>query len=133
MAKFLKTYEILFKKSIVDLNMVKIGLETFEKGEIELDLEVIMFHLQQSTEKLIKTLLDINNIKFPHSHDLEKLYNLTKENNIIIMDKVEILLPLSDYAVEGRYAIINDDIENIYEYIKILNDFKEFIKNAIKI
>ena len=132
MAKFLKTYEILFKKAKIDLNMAKIALNAFDKGEIELDIEAIMFHLQQSAEKFLKTILDINYIKFPHSHDLEKLYNLTKENNINLIDKIEVLLPLSEYAVEGRYAIIHDDIEDADKYIKILDEFLEFVKVKIQ-
>ena len=131
MAKFLKTYEILFKKSKVDLNMAKIALNAFEKDEIELDIEAIMFHLQQSAEKLFKTILDINHIKFPHSHDLEKLYNLIKENDIMLIDKSEELLPLSEYAVEGRYAIIHDDLDDADKYIDILDELVEFVKGKI--
>ncbi len=71
--KLLKQYEILFKKAKVDLNIAKLAMVAFKKGDIELDLEVIMFHLQQSVEKFIKTLLDYNTIKFPHTHDIEEL------------------------------------------------------------
>ena len=71
--EFLKQYEILLKKATVDLNTAKVILENFELGEIELDLEVIMFHLQQSSEKLIKSILDYNKIKFPYSHDIKEL------------------------------------------------------------
>jgi len=69
--KFLKQYEILFKKAKVDLNTAKLVMDSFEEGEIELDLEIVMFHLQQSVEKFLKTLIDYNKIKFPHTHDIE--------------------------------------------------------------
>ena len=62
--KFLKQYEILFKKATVDFNSAKVILYSFEKGTIELDMEVVFFHLQQSSEKLIKSLLDFHTIKF---------------------------------------------------------------------
>ena len=55
--EFLKQYEVLYKKAKTDLKVAKNILEDFENGDDELDLEVVMFHLQQSTEKLLKSLL----------------------------------------------------------------------------
>ena len=43
MAKFLKQYEILYKKSNVDLNTAKVILQSVEDGNIELDLNVVFF------------------------------------------------------------------------------------------
>jgi len=130
--EFLKQYEILYKKARVDLRASKILLEDFEKGDEELDLETIMFHLQQATEKLLKSLLAFNKLHFTKTHDLEKLLNAVNENNIKIIDDIETLLPLSDYAVEGRYAIIHDDLDSADKYIKILDKFIEFVKEEIK-
>jgi HEPN domain-containing protein len=72
-------------------------------------MEVIFFHLQQCSEKFIKSLLDFYQIKFPRTHDLQSLINLLETHNIEL-DGVEKLLPLSVYAVEGRYAILHIDI-----------------------
>ena len=55
--EFLKQYEVLFKKAKTDLKAAKILLEKFEEGDEELDLETVMFHLQQCAEKLLKSLL----------------------------------------------------------------------------
>jgi len=121
--KFLKTFEILFNKSIVDLNVAKITHRSYEKGEIQLALEVVFFHLQQSAEKLIKSLLDLNKIKFPHTHDLENIINLLKENNIKSVNNIDLLIPLSEYAVDGRYAVLHDDIEDVNIYINLLEKF----------
>ena len=41
------------------------------------------------------------------------------------------LLPLSIFAVNGRYAVINDDLSDAEKYIKILNDILEFVKKTI--
>ena len=79
--KFLKQYEILFKKAKVDLHGAKLLLTSFNNGDVELELEVIFFHLQQCAEKLIKTLLDFNKIKFPHSHDIEDLRSILEVNS----------------------------------------------------
>lgn len=51
--EFLRQYEILLKKARTDLKVAKNILEDFEKGDEDLDLEVVMFHLQQSVEKLL--------------------------------------------------------------------------------
>jgi len=129
--KLLKQYEILFKKAKVDLNIAKLAMVAFKKGDIELDLEVIMFHLQQSVEKFIKTLLDYNTIKFPHTHDIEELILLANKKNIKIIDNIESCIHLSDYAVEGRYAIIHDDINDAEQYIELLEELLKFVKVKI--
>ena len=70
----------------------------FEEGKIELDLEVIMFHLQQSVEKFIKTLLDYNKVRFPHSHDIEELIAIINSKNIRIFDEIKAFIALSVYS-----------------------------------
>lgn len=130
--KFLKQYEILFKKATVDFNSAKVILYSFEKGTIELDIEVVFFHLQQSSEKLIKSLLDFHTIKFPRTHDLQSLINLL-ESHEIQLTNIEKLLPLSVYAVEGRYAILHDDLDDSDKYIEILDELLKIVKVKIGI
>ncbi len=126
MAKeFLKQYEILFKKSKIDLASAKILLKSFEEENTELELEVIFFHLQQCAEKLIKTLLDFQCIKFPHNHNIRELIKLASDNKILI-NNIDELSMLTQYAVEGRYAIIHDDLSDTDKYINILEEL--FIK-----
>lgn len=129
--EFLKQYEILVKKSKTDLKVAKNILEDFNNGDEDLDLEVIMFHLQQSTEKLLKALLSFNKYHITKTHDINHLIKNIKNNNIAIIDNIEKLSLLSDYAVEGRYAIINDDLEDTDKYIEILNELQEFVKKVI--
>ena len=130
--KFLELYKTLFKKSKVDLNVAKLTLSNYELGQIELDLEVVFFHLQQSSEKLIKSILDIHKIKFPHTHDIENLNELLNNHNIKIKSDIISLMPLSDYAVEGRYSVLHDNIEDASIYIKILETFTNEVKNKIE-
>ncbi len=130
--EFLKQYEVLFKKARTDLKAGKNLLADFENGDDELDLETIMFHLQQCAEKLIKALLDFNKLKFPHTHDIEILLILIKSNNIKIPLNTDILENLTDYAVEGRYAIVHDDIEDAHAYINLLEKLKIFVQITIK-
>jgi HEPN domain-containing protein len=128
--RFLKQYEILFKKAVVDLNSAKVIWISFEQGNIELDMEVIFFHLQQCSEKFIKSLLDFYQIKFPRTHDLQSLINLLETHNIEL-NGVEKLLPLSVYAVEGRYAILHDDLDDVDRYIEIVDELLEIVRIQI--
>ena len=130
--EFLKQYEILYKKANSNLKAAKNLLQDFENGDEELDLEIVMFHLQQSSEKLLKSLLSFNKKHFTKTHDLESLYNAIKENNIQIINDIELLLSLSEYAVEGRYAIIHADIQDMDKYIDIIEKFTIFVKNEIQ-
>ncbi len=118
MGALLKPHKILLKKARGDLKAAKVLLEAFNEGVQEFDLELVMFHLQQSAEKLFKALLDSNSVRFPRTHDLEVLYNLCMENSISIFEEIEELIPLSDFAVEGRYSIFCGDIEDVEKYIR---------------
>ncbi len=129
--EFLKQYEILFKKATVDFNMAKLAMVAFEKGDIELDLEVIMFHLQQSVEKFIKALLDYNKVRFPHSHDIEELIAIINSKNIRIFDEIKAFIALSVYSVNGRYAVIHDDINDAEKYIVLLEKLLKFVEVEI--
>jgi HEPN domain-containing protein len=129
--KYLKQYELFYKKASVDFKAALNLYEDFQKGDIELDLEIIFFHLQQSAEKLLKALLSFKEINFPKIHDLEELLNLIHQNNINLQTNNEKLTDLGDYAVEGRYSIIHDDFEDAKEYFNIISTLKSDIENII--
>ena len=121
--------DLFLYKSKIDLNCAKILLNSFNTGEIELDLEIIFFHLQQSVEKLIKSILSKHRISAPKTHDIEELIRALDNNNIKILGNIDKLIDLSEYAIEGRYAIIHDDVDDAHNYIilieKIINKFKK--------
>lgn len=129
--KFLKQYEILFKKAKVDLHSAKILLRSFNEGDVELELDVIFFHLQQCSEKLIKVVLDLHTIKFPHTHDLKNLIHLINENSIDTTHDIKLLIPLTEFAVEGRYAIIHDDLDDADKYIELLDRLLKFVQKKV--
>jgi len=131
MEKFLKQYEILFLKAKEDLIAAKYLLDGFNNHNLELNLEIVFFHFQQFIEKLIKAYLDFNKIKFPHTHDLKDLINLLEDNDINFIDNIDSIVLLTQYAVEGRYAIIHDDLDDIDKYIMILDELLEFVKKEI--
>ncbi len=130
--EFLKQYEILTKKGITDLKVAKNIFEDFENGDEELDLDVIMFHLQQSSEKLLKSLLAYNKHHFTKTHNLKELTKEIENHNIKISIDLNSLSPLSYYAVEGRYATVHDDIEDTEKYIKIVSDLLSIVKKETK-
>ena len=99
--RFLKQYEILLIKGKEDLVAAKYLLDGFNNHNLELNLEIIFFHLQQSAEKLIKALLDYNGIKFPRIHYLGDLIELMKDADIVVEIVLDDLIELSDFAVEG--------------------------------
>jgi len=129
--KLLKQHEILFIKAKEDFVAAKYLLDGFNHHGLELNLEIIFFHFQQCAEKLLKTVLDIHKIKFPHTHDLDNLMTLLEENNIFLFEDLEELLPLTDFAVEGRYSIIHDDLSDSDKYIILLNTFIEIVAAKI--
>ena len=130
--EFLKQYEILFKKAKTDLKVAKILLKNFKDGDEELDLETIMFHLQQCAEKLLKSLLSYNDKHFTKTHDIERLLEELRQNNIDVLDESENLIELSEYAVEGRYAIMHDDLEDVDRYVETLENLLDFVKMEIQ-
>ena len=129
---FLNLYEILFHKDKTDFSAAKILYARFNSGEEELDLEIIYFHLQQCAEKLVKAVLSKNRINFPKVHDLEILLNLVDENNIDFKPDRELMIELSDYAVEGRYAIIQEDLEDVPKFFKMLEEITTVVEKLLK-
>ena len=120
MDEFLKQYQILFRKAKVDFRSAQNLYDDFQQGDSELDIDVIMFHLQQCAEKCLKSVLSFHKINFPKVHDLELLSNMVKENRIPVQLNIEDLIDLNDFAVESRYAIIHDDLDNAEQYFKLL-------------
>jgi len=130
--KFLKQYDVLFLKAKEDLITAKYLLDGFNYHNLELNLEIVFFHFQQCVEKLIKTYLDFNKIKFPHTHDLKDLINILEDNNINFIDNIDFIVLLTQYAVEGRYAIIHDDLDDADKYIETLDKLLSFVQREIQ-
>ena len=43
------------------------------------------------------------------------------DNKIRLIENISSLVELTDYAVDGRYSIIHDDINDSQKYIDLLN------------
>ena len=132
MGKFLKQYEILYNKAISDLELAKYAIKGVNNDELEVEIDSIAFHLQQSAEKLLKSVLDYQDVKFPKTHDLELLIKLINKNKISINIDLDRLIYLNDYAVEGRYSIMHDDLKDIDYYIELIGNLKNSVKNILE-
>jgi len=124
--------DMFLYKAIIDLNSGKYLLKAFNNNEIEIDIEKIYFELQQSAEKLLKSLLSNSAIDFPKSHDLEQIIGLCEDNNIMLVENIEYLVELNDYAVEGWYSMIHDDVNEADRYIEILEKLIIIIESKKK-
>jgi len=123
--------DMFLYKAIVDFNSGKCLLDNFENNNIEIDVEKIYFDFQQSVEKLLKSLITHNCIAIKKTHDLEELINICLKNNINLIENIEQFIDLNEYAVEGRYDIICDDIDDAPTYINLIEIFIEFTKKEI--
>lgn len=112
--------DLFLYKAIIDLNSAKYLLEGFNKDNVEIDIEKIYFKLQQSAEKALKSLLSKHGIKFPKSHDIEQLISMCEEAAIPLIQNIDKLIELSDYAVEGRYSIISNDLNDSEIFIGLI-------------
>lgn len=128
--KLIRQYEILFRKAAADLGAAKLLLFHLNREKL-IDIEIVLFHLQQSSEKLIKSILAYNNVHITKTHDIDSLIRTAKENTIILPEYINLLSPLSEYAVEGRYSIFHNDIEDAEKYIKILDELSLFAQQII--
>lgn len=119
--------DMFFYKATIDFNSAKALFELFEANKLDIDIDKVYFELQQSAEKLLKAILSKNGIKFNKTHDIDKLISLCDENSIELIDNIDELISLNDYAVEGRYDIICDDIEDSDQYFIIVEKLINFI------
>ncbi len=132
MASFLNQYQILFNKAKADLTAANVLYQKLLDGDSNLDQEIICFHLQQCAEKLFKSVLSKNEIYFPKIHDLETLLNLLDENNLTLSANRDILIELNDFAVEGRYAVMQEEIENIKDIFTLVTDMANETEKIIR-
>lgn len=117
--------DMFLYKALIDLNSAKYLLDGFKTDSVEIDIDKIYFELQQSAEKILKSILSKHLVVFPKSHDIELLIELCLSNNILLVDNIERLIELGDYAVEGRYSIINDDINDSDSFILLIETLIE--------
>ncbi|MGB4117512.1 MAG: HEPN domain-containing protein [Polaromonas sp.] len=76
----------------------------------EVDFSIIAFHTQQCIEKCMKAVLAKHLITYPRTHDLDDLYKLLQQSNLIIPVSRELLNDITPYSVTSRYTINAEDL-----------------------
>lgn len=126
--QFNKEYEVLFFIANSELHLVEKNL-----FDHEIRTEILLFHLQQSTEKFLKSLLSYKGIEYPKVHDIAKIIELCQNNSIELPDFIEELIDLNPFAVEFRYTIIIEEQLDLLFYFDKVVKLKNYIGSIIGI
>ena len=111
-------WQILLRKAKADLNAATILYR--ENG---ISKEVVMFHLEQVAEKLLKALLERNNIGYAETDDLMILKNLTQEWINFDDEQVSLLEELNNYIFEEYSENLElNDVKDIDKYFNFVNE-----------
>jgi len=125
---FLKQYEIFILKAEQDISLVHEVM-----GNNNVAPEIMLFHIQQCVEKLIKALFSYHSLRFSKTHDLDELVDLALEHGIALPSFMDKLTELSPYAVDGRYAIIHDDLHDIADMLAKSEMFLAYVSTTVKL
>lgn len=124
----LRQYELFFRKGNADLKLATYALAIEDN---ELDMEIVFFHLQQAAEKYLKSLISFHGIHFEKVHDIQRLIDVCITNSIELPEYTGSFVELNPFAVEGRYAIIADDMADAQKYVDLLNELKRFVERIL--
>jgi HEPN domain-containing protein len=96
--------------------------------------EIIGFHAQQSSEKLLKALLMGKNISYRRTHDLRELIDLIRDNDIEFPESLMEIRTLSPFAVEFRYDYIPLEEEeefNRQKALEMVQQLRKWVENTL--
>lgn len=117
-----KEYEAFFDLALADLVLVEKNLK-----DPDIRPQILLFHLQQAAEKLLKALLSFRGLRFPRTHDIAELAFLCERDaHVPLPEWVEELFLLNPFAVEFRYGLLVDevpDVPRLFERTVALRDF----------
>jgi HEPN domain-containing protein len=71
-------------------------------------IETFGFHAQQAVEKGLKAWLAAKGVLYPRIHDLDRLFDLLREQGAIVPPKFDALGVLTDFGVAFRYEPYED-------------------------
>jgi HEPN domain-containing protein len=114
-------WQILLRKAKADLNAATILYR--ENG---ISKEVVMFHLEQAVEKLIRAVLDKNNINYAEIENLFELIKLSQERFDFDNEQLNLLGELNEYRFEEyseNFGI--NDVDDINEYFNFVNEVEK--------
>lgn len=92
---------ISLKKAEQDLIALKKWL-----NDDEISDEIIGFHIQQALEKSLKSMLLRQKIDYPHTHNLDLLIDICRDNAIQVPDTFLNIDIYNRFAVQWRYDLL---------------------------
>lgn len=124
----LLAYQVFLKKGQSDL---RVSMKLMDDVEIESD--IICFHLQQFIEKYLKAFLIFNNFQPKKIHDIGLLLaESTRIDSDFARYEDSVLAELTDCGVIIRYDEIDEiDREFIATVLPVLQEFKQFIETKL--
>jgi HEPN domain-containing protein len=75
------------------------------------DVETFGFHAQQAVEKALKAWLAAKGLLYPRSHDLDRLFDLLREEGVAVPPEFDALGILTDFGVAFRYEAYEESDE----------------------
>lgn len=111
----LKRAELLLAKARDDETLIEEIILNYKIKD-----EIIGFHAQQASEKLLKALLMSKNISYRRTHDLRELIDLISDYYIEFPETLMEIRTLSPFAVEFRYDYIPMEEEEDFNRQKAL-------------
>mgnify|MGYP000547095656 FL=1 len=122
-------WQILLRKAKADLNAATILYR--ENG---IPKEVVMFHLEQVAEKLLKALLERNNIGYAETDDLMILKNFTQEWINFDDEQVSLLEELNNYRFE-KYSedLVISEETNMNRYFEFVSKIERKLMEILSL
>lgn len=85
------------------------------KSDPEVAIEILGFHAQQASEKMLKAILAYQQIRFPYTHRLTDLIDTLTDHKLTFPKELEDIRHLTPFAVEFRYDFFGIEEEETDE------------------
>jgi HEPN domain-containing protein len=114
-------------------NDLKIGKDEMATQEPARDM--VCFHMQQCSEKYLKTFLIFHDKEYPRSHNLEALLTLCLKIDQGFQDLVELgVQELTKYATSLRYGdkFYSPSLEETNQTIVLAEKVRDFVRDKLR-
>ena len=97
--------------------------------------EILGFHAQQATEKMLKAVIASCEVKYPFTPRIAELIDCITDQGIDFPSELDDVRLLTPFAVEFRYDFIDDEEDdlNINPTIELLEKLRDWVKNLIAV
>jgi len=96
------------------------------------DVETFGFHAQQSVEKALKSWLALHGVLYPRTHDLDRLFDLLRDQGAVVPAEFDPLCILTDFGVAFRYEAYEEPDEP-FDRLAMIEHVDRLLKFVIKL